>query len=90
MFPAANNKGMYTNSSILFGAVASSVTGMPLLVNIQSAPAVRMGDPLAGGDVVAKGSSNVFIHSQPAARVTDTTGAGGLILIGATNVFIGG
>lgn len=90
MFPAANNKGIYTNGPILFGGSAPTVSGMPIFVNIQGAPALRMGDPLAGGDIVAKGSSNVFIHGLPAARVTDLTGAGGSILMGATNVFIGG
>jgi uncharacterized Zn-binding protein involved in type VI secretion len=90
MLPAANNKGMYTNGPILFGATAPTVSGIPILVNIQGAPALRATDPLAGGDVVAKGSTTVFIHSLPAARVTDVTGAGGSILVGANNVFIGG
>jgi len=90
MLPAANNKGLYTNGPILMGATAPSVSGMPILVNIQGAPALRAGDPLAGGDVVAKGSGTVFIHGLPAARITDSTGQGGVILMGAQTVFIGG
>ena len=89
--PAANFKGSFTNTPVLYGATVPTVSGVVLPVLIEGAPPLRMGDPLpGGGDSIVIGSTSVLIHGQPAARILDSTSQGGSILIGANTVLIGG
>ena len=55
--------------------------------------AARVGDALTcvgPPDVIAKGSTTVFIGGMPAARFMDQTAHGGMIVAGAPTVIIGG
>ena len=62
-------------------------------VLIEGMPAARVGDmALCVGppDVIAMGSTSVFIGGMPAARLLDSTVHGGMIVQSAMTVMIGG
>ena len=79
--------------TVLVPHVGGPVIGPPTApVLIQSMPAATMGHMctcVGPPDMIAKGSTGVFIGKKPAARVFDMTTHGGFILLGCFTVLIG-
>jgi uncharacterized Zn-binding protein involved in type VI secretion len=94
-FPAARLTDMHVCPMVtgIVPHVGGPITGPGCpTVLIQALPAARVSDMctcVGPPDLIAKGSSGVFIGGMPAARMLDTCAHGGMIVLGCFTVLIG-
>lgn len=95
--PAATRLGDYCTGHDLCPAVPLVESSGDVFVN--GLGAGRQGDHYSSHgciahaghqDVIAAGSTTVFVNGKPMARVTDTVSLGGSVRDGSGDVFVGG